>query len=110
MLYAVCGGLFVGLAGATFSLCTKPGWGRPQGAEGTGGIALALVIFGGGMASGTCCYWRLSFRFSAGVGHILAGLATFRARPGFSGCPLPSHDFYAVANQFFPERICHQLG
>jgi simple sugar transport system permease protein len=47
MLYAVCGGLLVGLAGATFSLCTKPGWGRPQGAEGTGWIALALVIFGG---------------------------------------------------------------
>lgn len=47
MLYAVCGGLFVGLAGATFSLCTKPGWGRPQGPEGTGWIALALVIFGG---------------------------------------------------------------
>ncbi len=47
LLYAVCGGLLVGLAGATFSLCTKPGWGRPQGAEGTGWIALALVIFGG---------------------------------------------------------------
>jgi len=47
MIYAVCGGLLVGLAGATFSLCTKPGWGRPQGAEGTGWIALALVIFGG---------------------------------------------------------------
>jgi simple sugar transport system permease protein len=37
----------IGLAGATFSLLTKPGWGRPQGAEGTGWIALALVIFGG---------------------------------------------------------------
>ena len=47
MVYAVCGGLLVGLGGATFSLCTKPGWGRPQGAEGTGWIALALVIFGG---------------------------------------------------------------
>jgi simple sugar transport system permease protein len=47
LLYAVWGGLFVGLAGATFSLATKPGWGRPQGAEGTGWIALALVIFGG---------------------------------------------------------------
>jgi general nucleoside transport system permease protein len=45
--YAVSGGLLVGLAGATFSLATKPGWGRPQGAEGTGWIALALVIFGG---------------------------------------------------------------
>ena len=47
MCYALLGGLFVGLAGATFSLSTKPGWGRPQGAEGTGWIALALVIFGG---------------------------------------------------------------
>jgi len=47
MIYVLCGGFFVGLAGATFSLCTKPGWGRPQGAEGTGWIALALVIFGG---------------------------------------------------------------
>ena len=47
VFYAVCGGLLVGLSGATFSLCTKPGWGRPQGAEGTGWIALALVIFVG---------------------------------------------------------------
>jgi general nucleoside transport system permease protein len=45
--YAVLGGLMVGLAGACFSLAVKPGWGRPQGAEGTGWIALALVIFGG---------------------------------------------------------------
>jgi len=47
LFYAMCGGMLVGLAGATFSLATKPGWGRPQGAEGTGWIALALVIFGG---------------------------------------------------------------
>jgi ABC-type uncharacterized transport system permease subunit len=47
LLYALAGGLLVGLAGATFALATKPGWGRPQGAEGTGWIALALVIFGG---------------------------------------------------------------
>jgi ABC-type uncharacterized transport system permease subunit len=47
LFYALIGGLLVGLAGATFSLATKPGWGRPQGAEGTGWIALALVIFGG---------------------------------------------------------------
>jgi ABC-type uncharacterized transport system permease subunit len=45
--YTAAGGLLVGLAGATFSLCTKTGWGRPQGAEGTGWIALAIVIFGG---------------------------------------------------------------
>ncbi len=47
MMYSICGGLLVGLAGATFSLSVKPGWGRPQGAEGIGWIALVLVIFGG---------------------------------------------------------------
>ena len=45
--YAVWGGVLTGLAGAAFSLCVKPGWGRPQGAEGMGWIALAIVIFGG---------------------------------------------------------------
>ena len=47
MMYSIIGGLLVGLAGATFSLSVKPGWGRPQGAEGVGWIALVLVIFGG---------------------------------------------------------------
>lgn len=46
-LVTVLGGILVGLAGAAFSLSVKPGWGRPQGAEGIGWIALALVIFGG---------------------------------------------------------------
>lgn len=41
------GGVFTGLAGASFSLSVKAGWGQPQGCEGTGWIALALVIFGG---------------------------------------------------------------
>jgi simple sugar transport system permease protein len=45
--YTLLGGVLVGAAGAAFSLFVKPGWGRPQGAEGTGWIALALVIFGG---------------------------------------------------------------
>lgn len=47
VLCAAVGGVLVGLAGAAFSLSVKPGWGRPQGAEGIGWIALALVIFGG---------------------------------------------------------------
>jgi len=47
MMYSICGGLLVGIAGATYSLSVKPGWGRPQGAEGAGWIALVLVIFGG---------------------------------------------------------------
>ena len=47
LLYTLIGGMLAGIGGATFSLLTKPGWGRPQGAEGTGWIVLALVIFGG---------------------------------------------------------------
>lgn len=46
-LYTVLGGALVGLAGAAYSLAIKPGWGRPQGCEGIGWIALAIVIFGG---------------------------------------------------------------
>lgn len=46
-LAVLAGGLLVGLAGGAFSLAVKPGWGQPQGCEGIGWIALALVIFGG---------------------------------------------------------------
>ncbi len=47
-MWAVLVGAFlVGIGGAAYSLSLKPGWGRPQGAEGIGWIALALVIFGG---------------------------------------------------------------
>jgi len=45
-LYAMAGGALVGLGGAAFSLAVKPGWSRPYGIEGTGWIALAIVIFG----------------------------------------------------------------
>jgi ABC-type uncharacterized transport system permease subunit len=45
--YTLIGGAFVGLGGASFSLMVKPGWARPYGIEGTGWIALAIVIFGG---------------------------------------------------------------
>ena len=47
IMYTLLGGALVGLAGGAFSLAVKPGWGRPQGAEGAGWIALAIVIFGG---------------------------------------------------------------
>ncbi len=46
-IYTLAGGALVGIGGAAFSLAIKPGWGRPQGCEGIGWIALALVIFGG---------------------------------------------------------------
>lgn len=45
-LYTLIGGAMVGLGGAAFSLSVKPGWSRPYGVEGTGWIALAIVIFG----------------------------------------------------------------
>lgn len=47
MLAVLAGSFLVGIGGAAYSLSLKPGWGRPQGAEGIGWIALALVIFGG---------------------------------------------------------------
>ncbi len=47
ILATLAGGCLVGLAGAAYSLAIKPGWGHPQGCEGIGWIALALVIFGG---------------------------------------------------------------
>ena len=47
LYHVVAGGALAGIAGASFSLFFKAGWGRPQGCEGTGWIALALVIFGG---------------------------------------------------------------
>ncbi len=46
MLSVLAGSFLVGIGGAAYSLSLKPGWGRPQGAEGVGWIALALVIFG----------------------------------------------------------------
>jgi ABC-type uncharacterized transport system permease subunit len=46
-VYTLIGGGLVGLGGASFSLMVKPGWARPYGIEGTGWIALAIVIFGG---------------------------------------------------------------
>ncbi len=46
-VYTLAGGALVGLGGAAFSLLVKPGWARPYGIEGTGWIALAIVIFGG---------------------------------------------------------------
>jgi ABC-type uncharacterized transport system permease subunit len=45
-VYSLIGGALVGFGGAAFSLLVKPGWARPYGIEGTGWIALAIVIFG----------------------------------------------------------------
>ena len=45
-VYTALGGALVGFGGAAFSLMVKPGWSRPYGIEGTGWIALSIVIFG----------------------------------------------------------------
>ncbi len=45
--YTAVGGALVGLAGAAYSLNTKPGWANPPSMQGDGWIALAIVIFGG---------------------------------------------------------------
>jgi ABC-type uncharacterized transport system permease subunit len=45
-IYTVAGGALVGLAGASYSLSVKLGWGHDRTA-GFGWIALAIVIFGG---------------------------------------------------------------
>jgi simple sugar transport system permease protein len=45
---SISGGILTGLAGASFSLAAKPGWGNPQGCEGAGWIALGLVVSGNG--------------------------------------------------------------
>jgi ABC-type uncharacterized transport system permease subunit len=45
-IYTVAGGALVGLAGASYSLSVKLGWGHDRTA-GIGWIALAIVIFGG---------------------------------------------------------------
>jgi simple sugar transport system permease protein len=62
-IYTLVGGAMVGLGGASFSLLVKPGWARPYGIEGTGWIALAIVIFGGWhplrAAAGACFFVAL---------------------------------------------------
>lgn len=75
----VAGGALAGVAGGLYSLAVKPGWGHPQGCEGAGWIALAIVIFGG---------WKpvrvaLGAVFFAAI--QVAGIALQDALPGLSG-------------------------
>jgi len=78
-LCCLAGGGLAGLAGGVYSLAVKPGWGHPQGCEGAGWIALAIVIFGG---------WKpvrvaLGALFFAAI--QVAGIALQDALPGLSG-------------------------
>ena len=102
-------GRWSGWRGATFSLCTKPGWGRPQGAEGTGWIALALVIFGGWhpvkAALGASCVL-----FSAGDGDLPAGVVPVRPRPSVSGGAVPVDDLHSGAHVAHAKRGGPSVG
>lgn len=78
-LCCLAGGALGGLAGGLYSLSVKPGWGHPQGCEGAGWIALAIVIFGG---------WKpvrvaLGALFFAAI--QVAGIALQDVLPGLSG-------------------------
>ena len=75
----LAGGAMAGCAGGFYSLAVKPGWGHPQGCEGAGWIALAIVIFGG---------WKpvrvaLGAVFFAAI--QVAGIALQDALPGIPG-------------------------
>ncbi len=94
--YAFCGGLLVGLAGATFSLATKPGWGRPQGAEGTGWIALALVIFGGWHPI-RAAFGAYMFAFLQVIGIYLQDWLPFVPTQVFQVAPFPLMIFTLLA-------------
>ncbi len=78
-LCCLAGGALAGLAGGMYSLSVKPGWGHPQGCEGAGWIALAIVIFGG---------WkpvRVAFGALFFAAIQVAGIALQDALPGLSG-------------------------
>lgn len=79
LLCCLAGGALAGCAGGLYSLSVKPGWGHPQGCEGAGWIALAIVIFGG---------WkpvRVAFGALFFAAIQVAGIALQDALPGLSG-------------------------
>ena len=88
ILYIVIGGALVGLAGAAFSLGIKPGWGRPQGIEGLGWIALAIVIFGGWHPI-RVALGAFLFAFLQVMGIVLQGIWTGIPAQVFQMAPFP---------------------
>lgn len=78
-LGCLAGGALTGCAGAFYSLAVKPGWGHPQGCEGAGWIALAIVIFGGWQPV------RVAFGAFFFAAIQVAGIALQDTLPGLSG-------------------------
>jgi len=79
VLCCLAGGALAGCAGAFYSLAVKPGWGHPQGCEGAGWIALAIVIFGGWKPA------RVAFGALFFAAIQVAGIALQDVLPGLSG-------------------------
>lgn len=88
LLYTLVGGALVGIAGAAFSLGIKPGWGRPQGIEGIGWIALAIVIFGGWHPV-KVAFGALLFAFLQVIGISLQGIWPSVPAQVFQVAPFP---------------------
>ncbi|MEW5909046.1 MAG: ABC transporter permease [Thermodesulfobacteriota bacterium] len=103
LVYAILGGVLVGAAGAAFSLFVKPGWGRPQGAEGTGWIALALVIFGGWNPVRAAAGAYL-FAFLQVIGIYLQGSFSSVPAQVFQIAPFPLMIFTLLAISFARSR------
>ena len=109
MLYAVCGGLLVGLAGATFCALHQTRLGAAPGRRRhrldrarPGHLRRVAPAQGGGR--------RLPVFISAVDGHLLPGLAALRSGPGVSSGPLPVDDFHPADHVHGPERIRPALG
>jgi simple sugar transport system permease protein len=78
-LAGLAGGALAGTAGACYSLAVKPGWGHPQGCEGAGWIALAIVIFGGWQP------WRVALGAFFFAAIQASGIVLQDVLPGLSG-------------------------
>ncbi len=102
-LFTLLGGFLVGVSGALYSLSVKPGWGRPQGAEGIGWIALAIVIFGGWepLKVALGCYL---FSFLQITGILLQDRFTSVPAQVFQVAPFPLMIFMLLIINFFNKK------
>jgi len=109
LLYVAIGGALIGIAAAAFSLGIKPGWGRPQGIEGLGWIALAIVIFGGWHPV-RVALGALLFAFLQVIGITLQGIWPQVPAQLFQVAPFPLMIIALLfAHSLQQERVQHWL-
>ena len=99
ILCCLAGGALAGCAGGFYSLSVKPGWGHPQGCEGAGWIALAIVIFGGWKPTRVA----LGALFFAAI--QVAGIALQDVLPGLSGTLFQIAPFPVMRNNILREDL-----